>query len=75
MIGTFLLLSTVTWLVLSEIFPVGIRGRAFAFTNCFNWATHLLVTCSFLHVIGKYVSFATDMQYICQLGFPKAKLK
>ncbi|XP_062310533.1 solute carrier family 2, facilitated glucose transporter member 10 [Osmerus eperlanus] len=40
-----------TWLILSEIFPSGVRGRAFAFTNCFNWAANLLVTFSFLNVI------------------------
>lgn len=32
------LLSLVTWLVLSEIYPVEVRGRAFAFCNSFNWA-------------------------------------
>ncbi|MGH0163472.1 UNVERIFIED_CONTAM: hypothetical protein FKN15_050064 [Acipenser sinensis] len=41
-----------TWLVLSEIFPAGLRGRAFAFTNCFNWAANLIVTLTFLDVIG-----------------------
>ncbi|KAM6980683.1 solute carrier family 2, facilitated glucose transporter member 10 [Aplochiton taeniatus] len=40
-----------TWLVLSEIFPARVRGRAFAFTNCFNWAANLIVTFSFLNVI------------------------
>uniref|UniRef100_A0A3Q0QPF3 Solute carrier family 2, facilitated glucose transporter member 10 n=1 Tax=Amphilophus citrinellus TaxID=61819 RepID=A0A3Q0QPF3_AMPCI len=40
-----------TWLVLSEIFPAAIRGRAFAFTSCFNWAANLLVTFTFLNVI------------------------
>ncbi|KAG5274710.1 hypothetical protein AALO_G00139310 [Alosa alosa] len=40
-----------TWLVLSEIFPAGVRGRAFAFINCFNWAAHLIVTFSFLNVL------------------------
>ncbi|XP_040014659.1 solute carrier family 2, facilitated glucose transporter member 10 [Xiphias gladius] len=40
-----------TWLLLSEIFPAAIRGRAFAFTNCFNWAANLLVTSTFLNVI------------------------
>ncbi|XP_056131241.1 solute carrier family 2, facilitated glucose transporter member 10 [Lampris incognitus] len=40
-----------TWLLLSEIFPAGVRGRAFAFTNVFNWAANLLVTFSFLNVI------------------------
>ncbi|XP_044241801.2 solute carrier family 2, facilitated glucose transporter member 10 isoform X3 [Ursus arctos] len=42
----------VTWLVLSEIYPVEIRGRAFAFCNSFNWASNLLVSLSFLDLIG-----------------------
>ncbi|XP_072307933.1 solute carrier family 2, facilitated glucose transporter member 10-like [Eucyclogobius newberryi] len=40
-----------TWLLLSEIFPTEVRGRAFAFTNCFNWSAHLLVTFTFLNII------------------------
>ncbi|XP_062950562.1 solute carrier family 2, facilitated glucose transporter member 10 [Cynocephalus volans] len=42
----------VTWLVLSEIYPVEIRGRAFAFCNSFNWATNLFISLSFLDLIG-----------------------
>ncbi|XP_074173596.1 solute carrier family 2, facilitated glucose transporter member 10 isoform X1 [Rhinolophus sinicus] len=42
----------VTWLVLSEIYPVEIRGRAFAFCNSFNWAANLLISLSFLDLIG-----------------------
>uniref|UniRef100_A0A8B9PGH4 Solute carrier family 2, facilitated glucose transporter member 10 n=1 Tax=Apteryx owenii TaxID=8824 RepID=A0A8B9PGH4_APTOW len=42
-----------TWLVLSEIYPAGIRGRAFAFCNSFNWAANLLISLSFLDLIGK----------------------
>ncbi|KAF3689378.1 Solute carrier family 2, facilitated glucose transporter member 10 Glucose transporter type 10 [Channa argus] len=44
-------LRAVTWLLLSEIFPAAVRGRAFAFTNCFNWAANLLVTFTFLNVV------------------------
>ncbi|NWT17233.1 GTR10 protein, partial [Vireo altiloquus] len=40
-----------TWLVLSEIYPAGIRGRAFAFCNSFNWAGNLLISLSFLDLI------------------------
>uniref|UniRef100_A0A3B4A1B9 Solute carrier family 2, facilitated glucose transporter member 10 n=1 Tax=Periophthalmus magnuspinnatus TaxID=409849 RepID=A0A3B4A1B9_9GOBI len=40
-----------TWLLLSEIFPTEVRGRAFAFTSCFNWSAHVLVTFTFLHLI------------------------
>ncbi|XP_047396983.1 solute carrier family 2, facilitated glucose transporter member 10 isoform X2 [Sciurus carolinensis] len=42
----------VTWLVLSEIYPVEVRGRAFAFCNSFNWATNLFISLSFLDLIG-----------------------
>lgn len=52
--GALSRLWAVTWLLLSEIFPAQIRGRAFAFTNCFNWAANLLVTCTFLNFIGKF---------------------
>uniref|UniRef100_H3AK82 Solute carrier family 2, facilitated glucose transporter member 10 n=1 Tax=Latimeria chalumnae TaxID=7897 RepID=H3AK82_LATCH len=40
-----------TWLILSEIYPAGIRGRAFAFSNSFNWTANLVVTLTFLDVI------------------------
>ncbi|XP_072270229.1 solute carrier family 2, facilitated glucose transporter member 10 [Pyxicephalus adspersus] len=40
-----------TWLVLSEIYPAEIRGRAFAFCNSLNWAANLLITLTFLDVI------------------------
>uniref|UniRef100_A0A8C3LDJ9 Solute carrier family 2, facilitated glucose transporter member 10 n=1 Tax=Chrysolophus pictus TaxID=9089 RepID=A0A8C3LDJ9_CHRPC len=40
-----------TWLVLSEIYPARIRGRAFAFCNSFNWAANLLISLSFLDLI------------------------
>ncbi|XP_041526621.1 solute carrier family 2, facilitated glucose transporter member 10 [Microtus oregoni] len=42
----------VTWLVLSEIYPVEIRGRAFAFCSSFNWAANLFISLSFLDLIG-----------------------
>ncbi|XP_023367767.1 solute carrier family 2, facilitated glucose transporter member 10 isoform X2 [Otolemur garnettii] len=41
-----------TWLVLSEIYPEEIRGRAFAFCNSFNWVTNLFISLSFLDVIS-----------------------
>ncbi|XP_029005900.1 solute carrier family 2, facilitated glucose transporter member 10 isoform X1 [Betta splendens] len=44
-------LGPMTWLLLSEIFPAAVRGRAFAFTSCFNWTANLLVTFTFLNMI------------------------
>uniref|UniRef100_A0A8C4W3Z2 Solute carrier family 2, facilitated glucose transporter member 10 n=1 Tax=Gopherus evgoodei TaxID=1825980 RepID=A0A8C4W3Z2_9SAUR len=47
-----------TWLVLSEIYPAGIRGRAFSFCNSFNWAANLLISLSFLDLIGMYIGLS-----------------
>ncbi|GCB76088.1 hypothetical protein scyTo_0015425 [Scyliorhinus torazame] len=52
-----------TWLVLSEIFPAGIRGRAFAFSSSFNWAANIIVTVTFLDVIETIGFFGTFLFY------------
>ncbi|XP_043946230.1 solute carrier family 2, facilitated glucose transporter member 10 isoform X2 [Protopterus annectens] len=44
----------ITWIVLSEIYPAGIRGRAFAFANNFNWAANLIISLTFLEVIDVF---------------------
>lgn len=49
-----LLPPPVTWLVLSEIYPAEIRGRAFAFCSSFNWAANLFISLSFLDLIGEH---------------------
>ncbi|TRY97745.1 hypothetical protein DNTS_008257 [Danionella cerebrum] len=43
--------NKMTWLVLSEIFPKDVRGRAYSFINCFNVGANLIVTFSFLSII------------------------
>jgi len=45
--------TSVSWLVLSEIFPGGIRGRAMALTSSMNWGINLLISLTFLTVTGK----------------------
>ncbi|XP_060559321.1 solute carrier family 2, facilitated glucose transporter member 10-like isoform X2 [Ruditapes philippinarum] len=42
----------VTWLVLSEIFPATVKGRAIAIATVFNWGTNLIVTFTFLDVMN-----------------------
>ncbi|XP_061641445.1 solute carrier family 2, facilitated glucose transporter member 10 isoform X3 [Phyllopteryx taeniolatus] len=52
-----------TWLLLTEIFPAAVRGRAFAFTSCFNWSAHLLVTFTFLDVFNAIGLSGTFLMY------------
>ncbi|KAM9249565.1 solute carrier family 2, facilitated glucose transporter member 10 [Dugong dugon] len=63
----------VTWLVLSEIYPVEIRGRAFAFCNSFNWAANLFISLSFLNLISAIGLSLTFLLYgltaVLGLGF------
>ncbi|XP_054640044.1 solute carrier family 2, facilitated glucose transporter member 10 [Dunckerocampus dactyliophorus] len=52
-----------TWLLLSEIFPAPVRGRAFALTSCFNWSAHLLVAFTFLDVFNAVGLGGTFLMY------------
>lgn len=63
----------VTWLVLSEIYPGEVRGRAFAFCNSFNWATNLFISLSFLDLIGaiglSWIFLLYGLTAVLGLGF------
>ncbi|XP_038057015.1 solute carrier family 2, facilitated glucose transporter member 10-like [Patiria miniata] len=61
----------VTWLVLSEIFPVGIRGRASSLATVFNWGTNVLVSLTFLDVMNGIGPSWTFLLYglICSVAF------
>lgn len=53
-------LGPVFWLILSEIYPMRIRGRAMSVGTMVNWASNLVVALSFLtltQVLGKPVTF------------------
>jgi len=43
-----------TWLVLSEIFPAYIKGRAIAVATSFNWSANFVVSITFLSVVSEY---------------------
>jgi sugar porter (SP) family MFS transporter len=40
------------WLMISEIFPLGVRGSAMAGCSVFNWAANFFVSYYFLQLIG-----------------------
>jgi sugar porter (SP) family MFS transporter len=53
-------LGPVFWLILSEIYPLGIRGRAMSVGTAANWSANLIVALSFLtltQVLGKPATF------------------
>uniref|UniRef100_D3ZNG4 Solute carrier family 2, facilitated glucose transporter member 12 n=1 Tax=Rattus norvegicus TaxID=10116 RepID=D3ZNG4_RAT len=66
-------LGPMPWLVLSEIFPGGIRGRAMALTSSMNWGINLLISLTFLTVtdlIGlSWVCFIYTVMSLTSLAF------
>ncbi|KAL1770054.1 solute carrier family 2, facilitated glucose transporter member 12 [Sigmodon hispidus] len=66
-------LGPMPWLVLSEIFPGGIRGRAMALTSSMNWGINLLISLTFLTVtdlIGlSWVCFIYTIMSLASLIF------
>ncbi len=64
-------LGPVTWLILSEVFPLGIRGRAIGIAIFLNWACNFIVSLTFLSLIEAFGPSATFWLYgiICLLGF------
>ncbi|XP_008578633.1 PREDICTED: solute carrier family 2, facilitated glucose transporter member 12 [Galeopterus variegatus] len=66
-------LGPMPWLVLSEIFPGGIRGRAMAVTSSMNWGINLLISLTFLTVtdlIGlPWVCFIYTIMSLASLFF------
>ncbi|NWH69921.1 GTR12 protein, partial [Piaya cayana] len=66
-------LGPMSWLVLSEIFPGGIRGRAMALTSSMNWGINLLISLTFLTVtelIGlSWVCFIYTITSLASLAF------
>jgi SP family galactose:H+ symporter-like MFS transporter len=60
-VGSFAVgLGPVFWLILSEIYPLQIRGRAMSVGTVANWSANLIVALSFLtltQILGKAATF------------------
>lgn len=41
----------VTWLLLAELFPPSVKGRAVAISTSLNWAANLLISATFLRTV------------------------
>lgn len=62
--------GTTTWLVLSEIFPMGVRGRAISVATSMNWAANMAVSATFLSLLDSLGISNTLLMYsgICLLA-------
>ena len=52
-------LGPLTWLLLSEMFPVSVKGRAVALTTTLYWLSDLLTPITTTLIISKYFSLFT----------------
>lgn len=60
--------GTTTWLILSEIFPAAIRGRAIAIATSANWAANVCVSASFLTLLDALGIGDTLLMYSAVCG-------
>jgi SP family galactose:H+ symporter-like MFS transporter len=56
-------LGPVFWLLISEIFPLGVRGRAMSMATVTNWGSNLIVTLVFLDLIRLLGSGGTFLMF------------
>ena len=66
-------LGPVFWLLIAEIFPLAVRGRAMSLATISNWGFNLLVTITFLGLINLCGRAGTFLIYavltLCALVF------
>jgi sugar porter (SP) family MFS transporter len=63
-VGFFALgLGPVFWLLISEIFPLSLRGRAMSLATVANWAFNFIVSVTFLDLVGAVGSAGAFLIY------------
>ena len=66
-------LGPVFWLLISEIFPLALRGRAMSVATVANWGFNLIVSATFLNLVAAAGESGTFLIYailsIVALGF------
>jgi sugar porter (SP) family MFS transporter len=71
-------LGPVFWLLISEIYPVSVRGRAMSLAAMANWAANFVVTISFLTLLDAIHGAATFFLFagltICALVYFRASV-
>jgi MFS transporter, SP family, galactose:H+ symporter len=56
-------LGPVFWLLISEIFPLDLRGRAMSLATVANWGFNLIVSATFLNIVGAVGSAGAFLVY------------
>lgn len=49
-------LGPVTWLLLTEMFPASVKGRAVSLTSLLHWCADLIIPSTVTYFISKYIS-------------------
>jgi sugar porter (SP) family MFS transporter len=56
-------LGPVFWLLIAEIFPLNLRGRAMSLATVANWGFNLIVSATFLNIVGAVGSAGAFLLY------------
>jgi SP family galactose:H+ symporter-like MFS transporter len=56
-------LGPVFWLLIAEIFPLNLRGRAMSLATVANWGFNLIVSATFLNIVGAVGSAGAFLIY------------
>jgi SP family galactose:H+ symporter-like MFS transporter len=56
-------LGPVFWLLIAEIFPLALRGRAMSLATVANWGFNLIVSATFLNLVGVFGSAGAFLVY------------
>jgi sugar porter (SP) family MFS transporter len=56
-------LGPVFWLLIAEIFPLAVRGRAMSLATVANWGFNLIVSATFLNLVGAVGSAGAFLVY------------
>jgi hypothetical protein len=63
--GYSLSLGSLFWLIISEIYPLNIRGFAMSFVTAIQWAANFIVTATFLSILESIGPTYTFWLYGC----------
>ena len=69
--GYSISLGSLFWLIISEIFPLHVRGLAMGFVTAVQWLANFIVACTFLTILNTVGASITFWMYsvVCLIAF------